>query len=314
MAGDVSALTKSVKENRAEIDKTMEELTRQSAAINAQRDDMRSLEDRMSRLKAAPTPEQHVTVRKSADYLQARRSIRLWPINQSSEDSMGGVGEFIHAALNIHEDDVGQEDIESITPVPNPKFPAGNLTKEVVVTFFCHRKRDVLMSGVSNLASRTDRSGKPTAGVRPEIPTELEDTFRLLARFGTRMRARHGEGTRRHIKFDDITASLYTNIKLPGDEAWSKVTADMARRNLDNTTRAESADIMARLATTNRKGAITGPSQRWPWMRTHPAPVAVPGERGDRDLTKFRTAGQAVTVIRTTALIPNNLIMSLTPQ
>ena len=285
MAGDVSALTKSVKENRDEIDRNTKELTRQGAAISAQGANMRILEERMSRIEAAPRREQPGVAIRSAEYLKARRSILLWPIDQSSEDSMwNGVGEFIHDALNIREDDVCQEDIESIIAVPDPKFPAGNLTKEVVVTFFCHRKRDVLMSGVSNLASRIDRSGKPTAGVRLEIPPELDGTFKLLARFGTKMRARHGEGTRRHIKFDDDTASLYTNIKLPGDESWSKVTADMALKDMDNTARAESADIMTRLAAKDRRKTTTGPSQRLAApVPPRPASGPPPRPRGDDD-------------------------------
>ena len=53
-----------------------------------------------------------------------------------------------------------------------------------------------------------------------EVPTELQETFRLLSRFGTRLLARHGEGTRRNIKFDDYSGTLFTNVKLPGPGLW----------------------------------------------------------------------------------------------
>ena len=96
------------------------------------------------------------------------------------------------------------------------------------------------------------------AGVRLEVPPELDDTFKLLSRFGTRLRARHGEGTRRHIKFDDWEASMYMNIKLPGDEEWSRVTPEMALMDLGETARADSARVLKRIGVT----AISGPRQR----------------------------------------------------
>lgn len=59
------------------------------------------------------------------------------------------------------------------------------------------------------------------------------DTFRLLSRFGSRLRARHGAGIKRHIKFDDFTGSLYTNVKLPGNTSWTKVSPEMARASVE---------------------------------------------------------------------------------
>ena len=88
------------------------------------------------------------------------------------------------------------------------------------------------MLSSTNLATCTDHEGKPTAGIRLEIPDELADSFCLLSRFGTRLRARHGPGTKRHIKFDDYSGSLYSNVKLPGDESWTRVTVPMASDDL----------------------------------------------------------------------------------
>ena len=103
-----------------------------------------------------------------------------------------------------------------------------------------------------------DKEGRPTAGIRLEIPEELKDTFRLLARFGTRLRARHGDGTKRHIKFDDFSGTLYTNIKLPGDTTWTKVTPAMAREDLEASHREENARHQKRLATK----LVPGPQER----------------------------------------------------
>lgn len=194
-----------------------------------------------------------------------------------------GVGNFIHLALQVSEDDVCPEDIEDIeeiVPLPANPVGAGNLRDEVLVTFFDERKRDLLLSGDTNLSSYTDGNGKPTAGLRLEVPTELMDTFRLLARFGTRVRARHGEGTKRHIKFDYYEASLYINVKLPGDEVWSCVSPAMAKADLDACTRAETAGIMKQIASGGaNSSALSGPRQRLakpPGRRKETVPAAAP--------------------------------------
>ena len=86
-----------------------------------------------------------------------------------------------------------------------------------------------------------DKEGKPTAGIRLKVPLELDNLFRLLHRFGTRLRARHGVGTKRHIKFDDFNGSLFTNIKLPGYSSWTRVTPAMAREDLGASLHKENA-------------------------------------------------------------------------
>lgn len=114
------------------------------------------------------------------------------------------------------------------------------------------------MTSSSNLASKIDRDGKPTAGIRLEVPPELDGMFRLLSRFGTGLRARHGSGTKRHIQFDDFTGSLYTNIKLPGDKAWTKVTAQMAKDDLEASMQEESTQVKKRIALK----LVPGPRER----------------------------------------------------
>lgn len=72
------------------------------------------------------------------------------------------------------------------------------------------------------------------------------------------MRARHGEGTKRHVKFDDFTGSLYANVKLPGDDAWTRVTPDMAREDLEMSMRDENSRHQKRLASK----LVPGPRER----------------------------------------------------
>ena len=128
------------------------------------------------------------------------------------------------------------------------------------------------MAGSVNLAYEVGPDRRPTAGTRLEIPPELKGTFRLFTRFGTRLRARHGEGTKRHIKFDDFKGSLVTNVKLPGDENWTRVTPQMAKDDLEALMREEDSRNQARLAAK----LVPGPRERL----ALPQPGARPGVRG----------------------------------
>ena len=212
----------------------------------------------------------------SDEYVDARRSVRLWPIKAPSEEDLwGGVGDFLHTTLGIREDHMGQDDIESITRVVGQPLPGG-VSDEVVVMFFDKKKRDDVFANAPNLANLVDGDGRPLAGIRLEIPPELTDTFRLLSRFGTRLRARHGQGTKRHIKFDDYTGSLYTNVKLPGDENWTKVTPDMAHEDLERSMREENALHQKRLASK----LLPGPRDRL--SRPLPVPAATAGPSSGR--------------------------------
>ena len=141
------------------------------------------------------------------------------------------------------------------------------------------QKRDLVVSSSPNLSSRIDKEGRPTAGIRLEVPPELDDTFRLLHRFGTRLRARHGTGTKRHIKFDDYNGSLFTNIKLPGDTSWTKVTPAMAREDLGASLRKKNAHTQKRLAAK----LVPGPLERLgrPMVESRGAvPLRLTGARG----------------------------------
>lgn len=114
----------------------------------------------------------------------------------SEEKLWGNAGEFLHGPLAIPEDDVGLDDVEAVTRVVDTTRPE-NIRDEVIISFRDRRTRDMVMVNPVNLASWIDTNGRPTARTRLELTDELKDTFWLLSRFGTRLRARHGEGTRR---------------------------------------------------------------------------------------------------------------------
>ena len=245
----LGALSQRIDDNAGRIANNSSAISSLTTTSEAHRTELSHLSDRVAMLErgggATVVTEEPAVL--SPEYLFARRSVRLWPIpGGTDEEIWESVGEFLHDSLAIREDDLCQDDIESIERVAT-----GRLTddrKEALVTFVDRQKRDAVMSSSSNLASKVDREGKPTAGIRLEIPKELDGTFRLLSRFGTRLRARHGTGTKRHIKFDDYTASLYTNIKLPGDNSWTRITPRMAKEDLEASVREENSQVKKRMA------------------------------------------------------------------
>ena len=89
-----------------------------------------------------------------------------------------------------------------------------------------------IYGAATKLAPFIDDSGKPTAGMRIEVPSHLQRDFRILFKFGQTLRAKHGAGTRRHVKFDDVERTLFLNARLPGDDAWSRISVDVAKKGL----------------------------------------------------------------------------------
>ena len=212
MAGKIDANTAAITANREDVRSVKEKTDKHDSQLESLTARVRALETDVPR-----RPEVRERAELSEPYLVARRSVRLWPVAGTTDEELwGNVGEFLHGPLAIPVADVGQDDVEEVARVRDPMQPE-NIRDEVIVRFRNRRTRDMVMAKSVNLASCVDSGGRPTAGTRLELPEELKDTFRLLARFGTRLRARHGEGTKRHVKFDDYSGSLFSNIKLPGD-------------------------------------------------------------------------------------------------
>ena len=246
VTGNLALLSGTVDTSKKEIAAVTAVVDRHSTELTDHRTLVEELAERVARLESGSGLNNRSCTLSPA-YLYARRSVRMWPIeNANSKTLWKGVGEFLHTALRIPESDIGPEDIEEVVAIPEHKYTAGNINKEALVTFFCPRKRDIVVSSSSNLSNLME-NGVPTAGLRLEIPEELMGQFRLLSRFGTRLRARHGAGTKRHVKFDDMDGSLFMNIKLPGDESWSRITVETSRIDLDRTARDESATLLKRI-------------------------------------------------------------------
>lgn len=135
-----------------------------------------------------------------------------------------------------------------IVDVSRPDVPSGPGTnQEALVRFKLTSDRDTVMGSSAKLAGFSDNQGKPTAGIRLKVPPRLRTAFRVLFRYGQALRRRHGQGMRRHIKFDDTERNLFLNVKLPGDEKWSRVSLEVARRGLRARDLASDGDLERRL-------------------------------------------------------------------
>ena len=163
------------------------------------------------------------------EYNRARRSLRMWPIDGVTREEMWrDVKDFLQVKLALL--DITSQAIQSIE---RPEIPSGVAAKrEVVVTFTHISTRDSVVGASARLAQYIDDNRKPTAGIRMEIPRRLRAAFASLYKYGQQLRSRHGEGTRKHVKFEDNNRTLYLNVKLPGDETWSRVSLEVARRGL----------------------------------------------------------------------------------
>ena len=247
------SISAKVEEHGKKLSENAELITAQAAKIQGNSENITEIFRRLDQLSAAGAPRE-VAVEParaaicSREYTRARRSLRLWPIRAASEMELwGGVGDFLQDNLGLSDDQVRQEDIKAISRVDDP-VAAGVVNSEVLVVFSSAEKRDTVMMNANKLAGMVDAAGSPVAGIRLEVPQELVPTFRLLSRFGARLRARHGEGTKRHIKFDDFNASLYAVVKLPGDQQWTRVSPDTARKDLEASFRKEEETTQLRLA------------------------------------------------------------------
>ena len=258
----IGALSKRIDENSSAIANNAASIASHASENAAHKVALSAIEERVAKLEggglAAPSsllPESRA--RLSHDYIVARRSAKLWPVTGANEEEIwAAVGDFLHDKMGISQTDVGQDDIEAISKAPGSE--AQGVTEEVLVTFYEKKKRDLVMSSSPGLADCVNQDGKPNAGIRLEVPPELMDTFRLLTRFGARLRARHGPGTKRHIKFDDYVGSMFANIKLPGDTSWTRITPAMARRDLEASMREEASATQKRLAVK----LVPGPRER----------------------------------------------------
>ena len=155
-------------------------------------------------------------------YCQARRSIKIWPVEYSQADEEKPVREFLINVMEIPTRiarSVILDTIKTAEQTQNSK-----ITNELLVTFAETEDRDVVKSYANKLAKW---EGK--AGLRLDVPPHLKGSFRILTEHGLAIRQLYGKDVKRNIKFDDRNENLMMDIKLPTSLAWQNVTIEQAR-------------------------------------------------------------------------------------
>ena len=140
---NLGALSKIVEGNAASITANSEAIARNEKETSTQCAHIDALEQRMHRMERGEPqrpPVSHARATLSADYLAARRSLRLWPVDGEGQDELWkGSVHFVREVLGVPEVEVMDSDIESVTRV------CDNLAlqdrQEVLIKFFDSKKR-----------------------------------------------------------------------------------------------------------------------------------------------------------------------------
>ena len=237
--GGLGGLKQSLNLLEGAVNANTAKLSDHEALIKGNQTRMGNFEAELKRIRDAPAttalpgeraPDPSSATKTDVEFDKARRSIRLWPVP-------GSAGPLVWQSTDLflkHKLDLGDRVKENmIEHIHRPDLPSGpGVNDEAVVLFREIETRDMVMGASSKLAPFVDSSGRPTAGLRLEVPPHLRAAFRTLYKYGQSLRLRHGLGTRRHVKFDDLERSVYLNVKLPGDASWSRVSLDVAKRGL----------------------------------------------------------------------------------
>ena len=143
---------------------------------------------------APPGPTPPRGSRSEADlrlYWFARRCARFWKIDGNTEsERWNSVQRFIYEQLRMPRSEIDASDLVEVRPT---RVARGRPNRgEVIVVFKDVETRDRVTSYARNLDEYVDRNGKPTAGIRHEIPSFLGGVHRALMQYGYSMMQKYG--------------------------------------------------------------------------------------------------------------------------
>ena len=222
----VGGLEENVKKNSQKLNELEERLDRQAqeTANRAQKEPLNPLVSGQSKQDAYIQRREEGRIQK---FQLAKRSLRIWPIEGTGEFELGkSLDGFFRKALNMSESDLREVIIESITRTRTS--PRARHYMEVLVVFREEDTRELILSYSRSLAAFKDNEGRPTAGLRMEVPDYLGSTFKLLETVSIYLKQKHGTEARRLIKYDDVELSLYIAFKPKGATSWRRITPKMA--------------------------------------------------------------------------------------
>ena len=173
-----------------------------------------------------------ISTRRSNDlrlYWFARRCARFWTIEGTTDSQRwASVQAFMFDKLRIPRGEIKESDLVDIRPTKSARGKPNR--GEVIVVFVDVDTRDRVTSYARNLGYFVGADGKPTAGVRHEIPSFLGGVHRALMQYGYSMlkKYRFSKEFKRNIRFEDSEHTFVIDMKLPGSDKWVTVSYDHA--------------------------------------------------------------------------------------
>ena len=161
-------------------------------------------------------------------------------LGETEDELRSGLKEFFYVKLNMPTDCVKEDEVQHVRRV---RLRRGRQNQgEVVVLFNDIETRDRVVSYARNLAPFVDEKGKPTAGVRFDIPDHLTGVHKTLLQYGHALWTKYNKDQdfKRNIRFDDTEKSFCMNVKLPGKQSW--ITVDHGRALADKRKNRASVD------------------------------------------------------------------------
>ena len=176
--------------------------------------------------KAGARNEEQETSRMEK-FNRCRRSLKIWPIPGDGKDEITkNFTDFLKNAIGLTD---AQIDGLGIKRLERTGFPdSGVVHNELRVIMASPSARDYLFSKGPRLAKYVDSDRRPTAGFRVDVPDYLGGEWKMLEELGHQIKRENGPGTRRYIKYDDISYGLYMEFRLPDEFKWTRVTTSTA--------------------------------------------------------------------------------------
>lgn len=195
--------------------------------------------------RAMPTTrrEEYASEREKK-YWIARRGMRCWPVPGTQGEIRRNAALFLKEKLEVEIN--LDEDVEFTRRVLT-QGRRGQVNKEIIIRFNTVETRDAVAANARKLGRFVDAEGKPTAGIRMEIPEHLSGTYRELEDYGRDLKGIHGRGLKWQVRFDDKTLGFYLDVRMPGDEERLVVDIDMAREGRMATKEKRRAFVSERL-------------------------------------------------------------------
>lgn len=177
------------------------------------------------------------------EYAESRTSLRVWPIEgKSMTEIKSNCEEFFTNALGV--DDLEQE-VGQFQARRAQGQKDSTVFSEVIVKFRDPTTRDRIASKGPRLSPFIDEKGRPTCGMRMDVPGFLLPTFRLLRRCGFHMK-KNGEIVKHAVRFDDYEESIFLQVKHDSEGEWINIYPDEAHKHLRSADANRYAELSSR--------------------------------------------------------------------